>query len=102
MQHLDPREIVLDGRRSDRSAQKLDISAHDVYGGRQGVYIKVHTKPEVAAKLCPQIRISPSGKGMQTCGLNISHEVSKFLLPYKRKEPMMGAHVVKNYKRPEN
>ena len=62
-------------------AQKLGECTYDLDVGREREALEIHAKPKVASKLRPEIRIGALGKGMQTGGSSVTHEVTKFLLP---------------------
>ena len=72
MQHLDPRKIISDGRWSDGSTEKLNISTDGVNGGGEGVSMKIHTKSKVAANLGPQFEWVPLSKACKRVDLTSS------------------------------
>ena len=63
VQHLDTRKIISDRWWLHGAAKKLSKRAYGVYGRWQRGSRKIDAKPEVAAKLGPQIGISALGKG---------------------------------------
>ena len=67
------------------AAEELGECANDVNAGGERKESEVNTKPKVASKLRPQIRICALGKGMQAGGSSVTHEVTKFSLPYNER-----------------
>ena len=68
VKHLDTRKIIPDGRGLQGSAEELSEAANGVNISWKWHSVEIHTKPEIASELCPEIRIGAFGKSLKTCG----------------------------------
>ena len=81
MKHLDTRKVIPDGWRLQGSAEELSKPTNGMNVGWKWYAMEIHTKPEVAPELCPEIGVGALGKSSQTSGRYIAHETLEFLLP---------------------
>ena len=68
VKHLDTRKVIPDGGRLQGSAEELSEAANGVNISWKWHSVEIHTKPEIASELCPEIRIGAFGKSLKTCG----------------------------------
>ena len=68
VKHLDTRKVIPDGGRLQGTAEELSKAANGVNVSWKWYSVEIHTKPEVAPELCPEIGVGAFGKGLKTCG----------------------------------
>ena len=78
MQSSDSRQIIVDGRWLQRSAEKLHVSADGARTRWQGPSMEVNTEGKVGSELGVQVGICRFGERVALRYLDVQHEFPKF------------------------